>query len=296
VVDQSGNGDFKTIQEAINSAKAYPSQRITITIKNGIYYEKVKIPAWNPSITLVGESREKTIISYDDAFDKINLGRNSTFYTYTVLIEGNDFFAKNLTIKNTSGDIGQAVALHLNANRVQINNCTILGNQDTLYTAGEASKNYFKDCYIEGTTDFIFGDATVLFENCIIHSKKDSFITASSTPKGNAFGYVFKNCQLTADENVTKVYLGRPWRPYAKTVFIQCQMGKHILPEGWNNWSKPEAETGSFFAEYQCSGVGFAPKERVKWSHQLQTKEVAKYTIDIIFDLKTTQPKWYKMY
>jgi pectinesterase len=295
VVDQKGNGDFKTIQEAVNAAKSYPSQRITIFIKNGTYYEKVKVHSWNTSISFIGESREKTIITYDDYFNKIGLGRNSTFYTYTVLVEGNDFFAKNLTIQNSSGEVGQAVALNVNANRVVFLNCTFLGNQDTLYTSGEGTKNYFKDCYIEGTTDFIFGDATALFENCIIHSKKDSYITAASTPKDTSYGYVFKNCKLTADENVTKVYLGRPWRPFAKTVYINCEMGKHILPEGWHNWSKREAETGSFYAEYKCTGEGFQPKNRVSWSHQLNDLEAKNYKIEKILDsdIANTTKQWY---
>ena len=295
MVDQKGTGDFKTIQEAIDAARAYPSKRITISIKNGTYYEKVKVHAWNTNISFIGESREKTIITYDDYFNKIGIGRNSTFYTYTVLVEGNDFFCKNLTIRNTSDPVGQAVALNVNANRVMFTNCTFLGHQDTLYTSGEGTKNYFKDCFIEGTTDFIFGDATVLFENCIINSKSDSYITAASTPKDTTYGYVFKNCKLTADEKASKVYLGRPWRPYAKTVFINCEMGKHILPEGWHNWSKPEAETTSFYAEYNCTGEGFQPKTRVAWSHQLKKSEAKKYTIENILDSDTTPStkQWY---
>lgn len=295
VVDQKGTGDFKTIQEAVNAARSYPSKRITILIKDGTYYEKVKVHAWNTTISFIGESREKTIITYDDYFNKIGIGRNSTFYTYTVLVEGNDFFCKNLTIKNTSGPVGQAVALNVNANRVMFTNCIFLGNQDTLYTSGEGTKNYFKDCYIEGTTDFIFGDATVLFENCTINSKSDSYITAASTPKDTTYGYVFKNCKLTADKNASKVYLGRPWRPYAKTVFINCEMGKHILPEGWHNWSKPEAEITSFYAEYNCTGEGFQPKTRVAWSHQLKNSEAKKYTIENILDSGSTPSakQWY---
>ena len=269
----------------MNAAKAFPSERVTIFIKNGVYYEKVKIHSWNPYISLIGESRKKTIITYDDYFNKINIGRNSTFHTYTVLIEGNDFIAKNLTIQNSSGEVGQAVALNVNANRVFINNCSLLGNQDTLYTSGEGTKNYFRDCYIEGTTDFIFGDATVLFENCTIHSKSNSYITAASIPQNTAFGYVFKNCKLTASEKATDVYLGRPWRIYAKTVFINCEMGKHIKPEGWHNWSKPEAEKTAFYAEYKCSGEGFQPEKRVNWSHQLKKSQAKKYTIENVMGL-----------
>jgi pectinesterase len=282
VVDQKGSGNFVTIQEAINSVQSFPYQRITIFIKNGIYKEKVKIHAWNPKLSLIGESREGTIISYDDYFNKIGLGRNSTFFTYTLLVEGNDFFAKNLTIQNTSGDVGQAVALNIHADRALFSNCSFLGNQDTLYTSGEGSKNYFSNCYIEGTTDFIFGDATVLFDKCEIHSKKDSYITAASTPQGASFGYVFKGCKLTADEGVSQVYLGRPWRIYAKTVFMNCEMGKHIQPQGWENWSKSEAEKTAFYAEYNCTGLGFQPQKRVSWSHQLTKKESEKYTPEAI--------------
>ncbi len=236
-------------------------------------------------ISLIGESRDKTIITYDDYAGNIKNGKQSTFNTYTILIEGNDFIAENLTIQNTSGEVGQAVALNINADRAIINNCSLLGNQDTLYTSGRNVKNYFKDCYIEGTTDFIFGHATVLFENCTIHSKKNSYITAASTPKEATFGYVFKNCKLTANENTTEVYLGRPWKDYAKTVFMNCEMGKQIKPEGWHNWSRPEAEKTTFYGEYKCSGEGFQPKKRVAWSHQLKKAEAKKYTMENILGL-----------
>ncbi len=289
VVDKKGTGDFITIQEAINASPAFPYKRITIFIKNGVYNEKVKIHSWNPKITLIGESREGTIITYNDYFNKIGLGRNSTFYTYTMLVEGNDFFAKNLTIQNTSGEVGQAVALNVNADRVFFSNCSFLGNQDTLYTSGEGTKNYFSNCYIEGTTDFIFGDATVLFENCEIHSKKDSYVTAASTPQNTSFGYVFKECKLTAAKGVSQVYLGRPWRIYAKTVFMNCEMGVHIKPEGWENWSKPEAEKTAFYAEYNCKGSGFQPQKRVSWSHQLTKKESEEYTKEAILGIEFAQ-------
>lgn len=295
VVAQDGSGDYTSIQEAIDNTKSFPYQRITIFIKNGTYYEKIKVHEWNSNLSLIGENKEKTIITYDDYFNKMNLGRNSTFYTYTLLVEGDDFKASNLTIQNTAGELGQAVALSVFSNRAVISNCNLLGNQDTLYVSGEGKRQYFKDCYIEGTTDFIFGKATVLFENCTIHSKKKSYITAASTPEGVKYGFVFVNCKLTADENITDVYLGRPWRIYAKTVFINCEMGKHIKPEGWHNWSKPEAEQTSFYAEYNCSGIGFQPKERVSWSHQLKKSQAKKYTIHQILggDKKDPNLYWY---
>jgi pectinesterase len=290
-VAQDGSGDFTKIQDAIYACPAFPYEKVTISIKNGIYNEKIRIPEWNTNVVLQGESKEKTIITFDDNFSKINRGRNSTFYTYTVLVEGDDFSASNLTIKNASGDNGQGIALSIVANRARISNCIISGNQDTLYLSGKASKQYFVNCYIEGTTDFIFGSATALFENCEIHSIKSSYITAASTPEGIPFGFVFKNCKLTAALAADAVYLGRPWRIYAKTVFINCEMGKQIKTEGWENWSKPEAEKKAFYAEYNCSGEGFQPSKRVQWSYQLKKTEAEKYTTENI--LNDAIPNWY---
>lgn len=293
VVSLDGSGDYKSIQEAIDNSPSFPYERITIFIKNGVYKEKIKIHEWNSNLMLIGESKENTKITFDDYFNKMGLGRNSTFYTYTLLVQADDVILKNLTIENSSGEVGQAVALSVTSNRVGVINCNILGNQDTLYATG-SGKHYYKNCYIEGTTDFIFGSATAYFENCVIHSKKDSYITAASTPKDTNFGYVFKNCKLTAAATVNKVYLGRPWRIYAKTVFIDCELGKHILPEGWHNWSKPEAEKTTFYAEYESRGEGANSKTRVNWSHQLSKRDVKKYTIQKILGENESNKKWYE--
>ncbi|MBO0324063.1 pectin esterase [Muricauda sp. CAU 1633] len=296
VVAQDGSGDFVSIQDAIYASKSFPYQRVIIKIKNGIYKEKVHVYSWNTKVSLIGESVENTIITFDDYFDKINLGRNSTFHTATVLVEGNDFIAKNLTIKNASGPVGQAVALSVNANRAYFENCKFYGFQDTLYTSGEDFKQYFKNCFIEGTTDFIFGEATVLFQDCVINSKSDSYVTAASTPQGVEFGYVFIDCNLTADDNVSEVYLGRPWRMYAKTVFVHCNMGEHIRPVGWHNWSNLEAEKNTFYAEFENMGEGFKPKERVGWAHQLTKQQAEKYTIKNILGeyQETSKKEWYE--
>ncbi|MCF1190983.1 pectate lyase [Mangrovimonas sp. AS39] len=296
VVSKDGTGDYTSIQEAINNTKAFPYDRLTIFIKNGVYKEKIKVHEWNTNLSIIGESREGTIITYDDYFNKIGLGRNSTFYTYTLLVEANNVVLKNLTIENSSGEVGQAVALSVFSDEVAVINCKLLGNQDTLYASGKG-KQYYKDCYIEGTTDFIFGSATAYFENCQIHSKKNSYVTAASTPQESEFGYVFKDCKLTADAGVTEVYLGRPWRIYAQTVFINCELGSHILPEGWHNWSKPEAEQTAFYGEYSNSGKGFAPRKRVEWSHQLTSKEAEQYTLKHVLGNGLPQGKkeWYEI-
>jgi pectinesterase len=195
---------------------------------------------------------------------------------------------ENLTIKNTAGRVGQAVALHVEGDRFVAKNCAFAGNQDTLYTATNDSRQYYKDCYIEGTTDFIFGEATVVFQNCTIKSLSNSYITAASTTPRQQYGYVFFDCKLIADPAATKVFLGRPWRPNAKTVFINTEMGSHIHPVAWDNWRNPENEKTVLYAEYNSRGEGAKIKERAKWSKQLSRKQAKKYTLARIFNSETS--------
>jgi len=287
-VAKDGSGDYSSVQAAIDGAKSFPDGRITIFIKNGVYKEKVKVHSWNPRITFVGESADGTIITFDDHFDKIDRGRNSTFFTYTLFINANDFHARNLTVRNDAGPVGQAIALRVEGDRAVFKNCRFIGHQDTIFAAGEGSRQYFKDCYIEGTTDFIFGPATTVFEACRIHARKDSYITAASTPEGIPFGFVFLGCRLTAAPDVERVYLGRPWRRHARTVFIGCWMGGHVRPAGWHNWSKPAAERSTFYAEFNSKGPGANPARRADWAHTLAPEQAARYTLKRIF---TAEPK-----
>lgn len=275
IVGPDSTSDFHTIQAAIDDTKAFPDLPITIYIKNGVYSEKVHVYEWNTHLTLEGETRDSVIITWSDHFKEINKGRNSTFHTATLQVDANDFKARNLTILNSAGPVGQAIALSVTGDRCAFFNCIISGHQDTLYLSGENRRQYFKNCSISGTTDFIFGNATALFENCQIVSLSDSYITAASTEQGSSYGFVFKNCSLES-KNATKVYLGRPWRAYAKTVFIQCHMGSHILPAGWHNWNRPENESTSYYAEYQSSGPGINRALRVEWSHQVSTRTFKK--------------------
>ena len=279
VVAQDGSGNFTTIQSAIDACKSFPDKPIIIFVKNGIYKEKVQVPACNNLLKIKGEDSKKTILTNDDFFGKINRGRNSTFYTYTLLVEANDFQLENITIENSSGAVGQAVALHVEGDRCIFRNCRILGHQDTLYAAGETSRQYFSDCYIEGATDFIFGAATVVFERCTLHTLANSCITAASTTKGKQFGFVFLNCRLTAEIGASKTYLGRPWRDYANVVFIHCDMGAHIMPAGWANWDKTQRDKTAFYAEFENTGAGANTSARVGWSKVLTPKEAAKYTV-----------------
>lgn len=291
-VAADGTGNYTTIGAALNAFRAYSPVPLKLHIKNGIYHEKVVMPHWLTNITIDGESKEKTIITYDDysgkplpnGLDSLT-GRDkfSTFNSYTVFIQGNDVIIRNLTIQNTSGRVGQAVALHVEGDRVQIENCNLVGNQDTLLTANDSSRQYYFQCYIEGTTDFIFGPATVIFESCTIKSLTNSFITAASTTQKQSYGYVFKNCKLIANDEATKVFLGRPWRPYARTVYINTEMGNHIRAEGWDNWRNPENEKTAYYAEYDSKGAGANPSGRVAWSHQLTKAEAKQYTMENIF-------------
>lgn len=283
VVAPDGSGNYISIQKAIDACKAFPDSRVRIFVKNGTYREKLVVPSCNTQLSITGESSDKTIIIFDDFFDKINRGRNSTFYTYTLKIEANDFMLENITVENSAGPVGQAVALHVEGDRCVFRNCRFLGNQDTVYAAGKYSRQYFDNCFIEGTTDFIFGEATVLFEQSTIHCKSDSYITAASTPEGKPFGFVFLKCKITAKEGVKKVYLGRPWRNYAKTAFLNCEMGGFICPEGWNNWSKPENEKTAVYAEYNNTGAGSSITNRVPWSIRLSQKDATKYKKENIF-------------
>lgn len=288
-VAQDGSGDYKTIQEAVNAVRDHSQVQVVIFIKKGVYYEKLVIPSWKTKITLQGESRDSTIITnsdysgkpYPGGRDATGRDKYSTFTSYTMLVQGNDFRAENLTIQNTAGRVGQAVALHAEGDRCVIVNCNLLGNQDTLYVGVDTSRQYYLNCFIEGTTDFIFGPATVVFRDCTIKSLSNSYITAASTTPKQAYGFVFFNCKLVADTAAKKVFLGRPWRPYARTVFINTEMGNHIVAAGWDNWRNPANEKTAFYAEYNSKGVNTSG--RVPWSKQLTKKEANQYTLKNIF-------------
>lgn len=290
VVAQDGSGHFKTIGEALDAIRVYLPKPLTVFIKAGTYKEKLTIHDPVTNVTFVGESPETTIITYDDFAAKDNMG---TFETYTLKVLGNSLTFKNLTIQNTAGPVGQAVALHTEGDRLVFENCRFIGDQDTMFASGENSRQLYRNCYIEGTTDFIFGAATALFENCEIHSKADSYITAASTPAWVEYGYVFKHCKLTAAEGVKKVYLGRPWRDYARTVFINTEMGPHIVGEGWHNWNRKNAEQTVFYGEAHSSGPGANADLRVDWAHQLSENELKKYSKELIFSGETKDADFY---
>ena len=295
IVARDGTGEFRTIDEAIEVCRAFMDYHKVIFVKNGTYKEKLIIPSWVQNIEICGEDAEETIITYDD---HANIKRPETgkpmgtFRTYTLRIDGSYITLKNITVENNAARLGQAVALFTVGDKLTFLNCRFLGHQDTVYTGNAHSRQYFKDCYIEGTTDFIFGPSTVWFEHCDIFCKADSYITAASTPQDIPYGYIFNNCKVTAAENVSKVYLGRPWRDYGYTLFMNCELPRQIRPEGWHHWQKEREKTARYL-EYNNYGEGASTSQRVSWSRQLSKKEAQDITIQQVFN---TQDQWVPLY
>jgi unsaturated rhamnogalacturonyl hydrolase len=281
VVAQDGTGQFTSIQAAISSVRDFkPEGRTVIFIRKGVYKEKVVLPTQKTAITLIGEDRDSTIITWDD---HANINKMGTFKTFTFFIGGNDIVLENLTIENNAPQKGQAVALHVEGDRCVLINCRVLGNQDTVYLGREGSRFYAHNCYIEGTTDFIFGASTAWFEGCTIHCKRNSYITAASTPQYIPYGFIFNNCTITHDASVTSMYLGRPWRAYAMTLFINCQLPAIINPAGWENWRNPANELTARYFEYANTGPGADRSKRVAWSHELTEVEAASIPLHRVF-------------
>jgi len=297
-VDQQGKGDFTSIQAAVNSVRAFRGEHaVRIWIRKGIYHEKIVIPTYVENIQLVGEDAANTKIIFDDHAGKLvdcpdetGQPKLGTFNSYTLLIRANRVLIKDLTIENAAGPVGQAVALHLEGDQIALVNCRLLGFQDTLYLGKSGARSYFSDCSISGTTDFIFGPGIAFFKRCRLISLRNSYITAASTPQGQRYGYVFDECDfVAADKSVDKVFLGRPWRPYANTVLVDCNLGAHITPEGWNEWKGdmlfPDKDKTVFYAELGSTGAGAsALSKRVAWSHQLSKDKRNVYNLEKVMD------------
>ena len=292
VVARDGTGQFRNVGEAIEVCRAFMDYHKVIYVKKGTYKEKLIIPSWLQNIEICGEDRDQTIITWDDHANieadispltsHLSPQKIGTFRTYTLKIEGNDITLKNITIENNAAKLGQAVALHTEGDRLTFVNCRFLGNQDTVYTGVAGTRLFFKDCYIEGTTDFIFGPSTAWFEHCDIYCKANSYITAASTPQEIMYGYIFNNCTVSCAPDVTKLYLGRPWRDYGYTLFMHCTLPSQIRPEGWHHWQKEREQTARYL-EFENNGEGAATDKRVGWSRQLTKKEAKEITPENVF-------------
>ncbi|MEH7222654.1 pectinesterase family protein [Bacillus sp. JJ1566] len=292
IVSQNGDGDFTTIQAAIDAVRVFPLEPVKIVVKEGIYDEIITVPENKPNLTITGAGENKTIIvgsKYARMKNK-NGTEIGTFETAVFHAFADHFQLEHLTIQNAAGygaEIGQALALYVAGDKCIFKHVSLLGNQDTLYTS--KGRHYFSHCFIEGHVDFIFGSGIAVFEVCTIHSLRKGYITAASTPEENEFGFCFKNCKLTGAEEATEVYLGRPWRPYAQTIFISTWMGKHIHPQGWDNWRNEENEKTARYFEFGSTGPGSETTGRVNWAKPLTKEQAAKYTLENIFHAKD---KW----
>ncbi|HSV26381.1 MAG TPA: pectinesterase family protein [Sedimentisphaerales bacterium] len=314
VVDVDGGGDFRRIQEAIASIPDNNTERTVIRLKPGRHPGPILIPKEKPMVTFEGEDVEKTVITYGlniyeveeiQPGDQVRVPLPKRYRGTGVVVLSDDFRAKNVTFESTSGDRGPSIALRIDGDRAVLVNCRMLGWQDTLML--NTGRQYFRNCYIEGRVDFIFGSGTAVFEGCEIHSKNGGHITAASTPENRAYGFVFIDCRLTGDPRSWRnpwvlpaqapmANLGRPWRPHASVTFINCQMGEHIRPEGWNNWGRVDNEKTVRYAEYGSRrldekradgtvvrGEPVDVSRRVPWSRQLTQEEAARYTLANIF-------------
>jgi pectinesterase len=279
VVAADGSGQFKTVQEAIRSAPAGSRNHpVVIHIKPGTYKELVYVQREKSFVKLVGDDPAKTILT-------CNLQANlpgpdgqpiGTFHTPSTTIDADDFTAENLTFENSAGMVGQALAIRVDGDRATFRNCRFLGWQDTILL--NRGRQYFENCTIAGRVDFIFGAATAWFEKCRIHCLGDGYITAASTPADQPFGFIFSNCKITGDKSEARTCLGRPWRIYASTIFLNTEMSGVVRPEGWNDWKKPETHQTARYAEFNSTGPGGNSKQRVDWSKQLTKAEAAAIT------------------
>lgn len=310
LVSKTRPGAFKTLQEAVLSIDDRHTETVRILVEAGVYEEKVFIR--KEHIEIIGESPETTVFRYGDGARKRRDGEDreyGTFNTAVILLAGRDIVMKNIAVENTAGPgciAGQALALYAAADRCSFYHCHFTGYQDTVYTGSAISdrmkslmlpayftqsdvfigypllRNYFKDCRISGDVDFIFGSNTVFFDHCEICSRKResesrAFITAASTPAGQEFGFVFSHCTLTGEADTESVYLGRPWRDFAKTAFVRCRMDGHICPEGWHNWEKARAEAVCSYVEAGNYGPGAVSDKRAPFSRQLTNPELLSY-------------------
>ena len=282
VVAADGSAKYKTVQEAINAAPqlAAPGKIWTILVKPGIYHEVVYVQREKRYIKLVGENAEATTITA--ALHAKTIGADGqvlgTFRTATVHIDADEFVVENLTIENAAGPVGQALALRVDGDRVVFRGCRFLGWQDTILV--NRGRHYFSGCLIVGATDFIFGGATAFFEDCTLRCENSSYITAASTPMEQAYGLVFSRCRIVGSKPEIRTYLGRPWRPYAMTAFLNCEISEVVRLEGWHNWGKLENEKTARYTEQGNTGNGAETGKRVTWAHQLSVEDAAAFTVE----------------
>lgn len=304
VVALDGSGDYMKIQDAVDAVQPGLKERTVIYIKNGLYNtEKILVPNDKTNITFQGESRDQTVISYHvydckgglnnkcPAEDAAKWTGQAIRTSATISIQGDGFYSENITFQNTAGPVGQALAIYVTSDKNVFINCNFLGYQDTILLGKDGTRSYFKNCLVLGRTDYIYGGGIGYFDSCEIRSFGGGWITAPSTPKEQAYGFVFYKCKLTYSANSPRnkddgqsISLGRPWHNYPKVAWINCYMGKEIDPLGWPTiWNMEYAATSKdlHLYEYKNSGAGSDISRRANWAaiRELTSKEKNLYTI-----------------
>jgi len=290
-VAADGSAAFKSVQAAVDSLPLNDPTPTVIHIKPGVYKELLHIGPEHPHLRLLGDgpdATEKTVLTYD--LSARSLGADGkpigTSKSASIFLEPDDLIAEDVTFENSAGPgtkVGQAVAIKVTGDRCVFRHCRFLAYQDTLYANGAGKRQYYKDCYIAGTVDFIFGNAAAVFEHCTLHSRSAQYGAVSAQSRlddTSLSGYVFHDCDLEADSDVPKgsVLLGRPWRPYARVVYLDCRIGSHIDPAGWGNWNDPAREKTAFYAEAGDTGPGADRAKRVSWAHILTPEEMKTFS------------------
>ncbi|KAL8143669.1 hypothetical protein V2J09_016701 [Rumex salicifolius] len=282
-VDQSGHGDYTKIQDAIDAVPDNNSEFVFIWVKPGTYREKIVVPANKPYITISGsKTADNTIIIWNQT--------GEIFESPAVSVLASDFVGRYLTIQNNAGEKVKAVALRVSGDRAAFYACKILGYQDTLLD--DMGRHYYKNCYIQGAIDFIFGDAASLFEvpacslKCHLHYSSEETAGAITAHRRESpsedTGFVFLGCKITG-EGTGKVYLGRPWGDHSRVVFALTYMPTAVMPQGWDDWHNPAAQKTVYYGEYKCYGPGASKSDRVTWSRALTTEEAEPFlTKDMI--------------
>ena len=283
IVAADGTGRYKTIREAIDAAPQIArddGRRWRIAVKRGIYRETVYVQREKRFITLIGEDPENTVLSYDlyAGLPGPDDRPISMFRTPTLTVDADDFTMEGLTVENVAGQKSQAIALRVDGDRVVFKKCHFFGWQSTVLV--NRGRHFFSECVIRGAVDFIVGGATAYFERCEIQCLGNGFITAASTPDVQRHGLVFSFCKIGGHTPEIRTYLGRPWRDYAKAVFLNTEMSEVVQPAGWDNGKRPRAEGTAFFAEHNNTGPGASADGRVPWAKQLSSADAANFSLE----------------
>jgi pectinesterase len=277
-VARDGTGNYTTVQAALNAVANNSSTRTVINIKNGTYKEVLTVESTKKNVSLIGQSATGVKLTYDNYASKINPATGTAYGTSgsaSLFIKASGFYAQNIVFENSSGPVGQALAVNISGDQSVFYNCRFLGRQDTWY-AGNV-RSYLRNCYIEGTTDFIFGPATAFFDGCSIYSYGGTALTAASTESYVTYGFVFKGCTVTGASGVSTV-MGRTWRPYAATAFVNSSLSSIIAAAGWSDWGNSANDATARYREYGNTGSGASTSGRVSWSRLLTSAEAANYT------------------